>query len=249
MPSTVTRSLALFAFAAAGALYAGEHEDGLSFIVYGASGKVGSHVVEEALARGHRVTAVSRDPARITRTHENLQAVRGDILDKAGVSSLLAGHDLVVVSVRGVTGDGSDPSQAVALAGLNNVVEALRESGNGTTRVLHVGGAGSLEIEPGVLLADRLPALFMPRSLETEVAAQIEALEYLRGVDDVSWTYVTPPRTFTSGRRTGDYRIGGNRLLEDRNGRSRISRADFAVALVDEAENGVYGNRRMSVAY
>ena len=238
-----------FVLLLAGTVTADERGESLSILVYGASGKVGSHIVDEALARGHRVTAVSRDPARIDRRHDRLAAVGGDILDPDSVSGLVAGHDLVVVSVRGVTGEGRSPQDAVTLAGLKNVVTALRQPGNETRRVIYVGGAGSLELEDGVLLAERLPALFMPRSLEVEVAAQVEALAYLRGIEDVSWTYITPPRSFTRGERTGNYRIGGDRLLEDRNGMSRISRADFAVALIDEAENTEHVNRRISVAY
>ena len=77
----------------------------LKILVYGASGKVGTHVVDEALNRGHVVTAVSRDPARITKTHHKLTVVQGDILDTESISNLAAGQDVIIISVRGVVGN------------------------------------------------------------------------------------------------------------------------------------------------
>jgi putative NADH-flavin reductase len=221
----------------------------LDILVYGASGKVGGHVVDEALARGHRVTAVSRDPSRIVQSHARLTAVRGDLLDPASVAALLPGHDVVVVSVRGTVGDSGDPADTVTRIGVENVVEAQRALAEQAPRMIHVGGAGSLEVEPGVLYADRLPGLFLPRSLELEIQGQILTLEYLRQVHDVPWTYVTPPKNFTNGSRTAQYRIGGDTLFEDAWGRSRVSRDDFAVALIDEAESAAHLQQRISIAY
>lgn len=223
-------------------------EKPLKILVFGASGKIGSHVVDEALARGHAVTAVSRDPARIEKHHPRLGVEQGDILDLPDVRSLVEGQDIVVVSVRGVVGDSGDPEDAVALKGLRNVVEAVRGSGSMETRVLHVGGSGSLEVAPGRLLADALPGLFIAEPLATEIKAQVLALEYLRGIEDVAWTYITPPKVLSERKRTGRYRIGGDRMLEDEHGASAISRADFAVAVIDEAERGRFVRQRFSVA-
>ena len=210
----------------------------LDILVYGASGKVGRHVVDEALARGHRVTAVSRDPSRIVQSHARLTALRGDLLDP-----------VVIVSVRGTVGDSGDPADTVTRIGVENVVEAQRALAQQAPRMVHVGGAGSLEVEPGVRYADRLPGLFLPKTLELEIQGQILTLEYLRQVHDVPWTYLTPPRNLTNGRRTAQYRIGGDALLEDARGRSRVSRADFAVALIDEAESAAHLQQRISIAY
>jgi putative NADH-flavin reductase len=221
----------------------------LDILVYGASGKVGRQIVDEALMRGHRVTAVSRDPSRITPTHEQLSVRRGDILDPDSVSALVSGQDVVVVSVRGVIDDSGDPESAVAYIGSRNVIDALRREGDSAGRLIHVGGSGSLELDSGTLLADRLPGIFLPRELETEIAGQVLTLNYLRTVRDVKWTYATPPRNFTGGERTGEFRIGGDRLMEDARGRSMISRSDFAVAVIDEAESGQFTGLRFSVAY
>ena len=227
----------------------GQASNGLEILVYGATGKIGEHVVDEALARGHRVTAVSRDPSQIEREHENLTAARGDLLDDASIASLADSKDAIVVSVRGVIGDSRRPESALQRIAVERIVDVLRDLEGDAPRLVHVGGAGSLEVEPGRLLADRIPRIFIPKRLEIEIDGQVLALEYLRSVDDVDWTYITPPRNFTNGDRTGSYRIGGDTLLEDRRGRSRISRADFAVAIVDEIESRAHVNERFSVAY
>jgi putative NADH-flavin reductase len=232
------------------ALAAEEAEpDSLKILVYGATGKIGRHIVNEALNRGHFVTAVSRDPSRITQTHDNLSAVQGDILDSESIANLLVEQDVVFISVRGIVGKSKDPNDAIQRIAVEKVVNVLRGIGDDAQRLIHIGGSGSLEVEPGVLYADKLPKVFLPKSLEVEIAGQILALEYLRTVTDVGWSYATPAKNFTNGKRTGTFRIGGNQLLEDSRGKSRISRADFAVALIDEAENAEHVQQRFSVAY
>ena len=224
-------------------------DDALDIVVYGATGKIGSHVVQEALDRGHHVTAVSRRPEQITMQHERLSAVKGDLLDKESVAEIVRGKDVVIVSVRGVIGDSGLPESALQYLAAEMLVDVLYDWGDDAPRLLHVGGSGSLEVEPGVMYAAKLPTLLLPKGLEIEILGQILALEFLRKVDDVNWTYVTPPKNFTNGSRTGIFRIGGDQALEDRRGRTRLSRADFAVALIDEAEQARYTRQRISVAY
>ncbi len=230
--------------------YGAENADTtLNILVYGATGKVGIHVVTEALQRGHTVVAVSRDPARITQRHENLSAVRGDLLDSASIKSLATGQDIIVISVRGIIGKPKVPENTLQRIAIEKVVNILREMGETAPRLIHVGGSGTLEVEPGVLYADKIPKIFIPKSLELEIQGQVLALEYLRSVTDVNWSYATPAKNFTNGPRTGVFRIGGDAILEDKKGRSRISRADFAVALIDEAESAAHNKQRFSVAY
>jgi putative NADH-flavin reductase len=220
----------------------------LQILVYGATGDIGSLVTDEALARGHRVTAVSRDPSQFFVRDENLALVRGDLLDPGSIAGLVPGHDIVVLSVRGGIGD-KRPENALQRIAVENVVNALRELDEAAPRLIHIGGAGSLITEPGEPYAEKLPKIFLPKRFEAELFGQVLALEFLRTVTDVRWTYITPPRNFTNGERTGAYRTGGDLMIEDRRGRSRISRADFAVAVVDEAEAGAHINARFSVAY
>jgi putative NADH-flavin reductase len=226
-----------------------EPRPGLQILVYGASGNIGTHIVEEALARGHFVTAVSRDPSRITNQHPNLTAVAGDLLDPASIFELVTGKDVVVTSVRGVIGDDKDPKKSLQYLAVVGVVEQLRALGDEAGRLIHVGGAGSLEVGEGRLYADKLPKLFLPKGLELEIEGQVLALEYLRAVDDVRWSYATPPKNFTNGERTGNFRVGGDQVMEDERGKSRISRADFAVAILDEIELELHTGNRFSVAY
>ncbi len=224
-------------------------DEALDIVIYGATGEVGSHAVREALDRGHRVTAVSRHPAQVEMQHANLSVVKGDLLDKGSIADIVAGKDVVILSVRGVIGDSGKPGSALQFIAAENLVDALFRMGDSAPRLLHVGGSGSLEVEPCVLFAEKLPKILLPKDLEIEILGQILALEFYRKVDDVNWTYVTPPMNFTNGPRTGIFRIGGDRALEDDRGRSRLSRADFAVALIDEAEQAKYVRKRISVAY
>jgi len=240
-----TLFLLLIAFGAAHA----DDVRGLKILVYGATGKVGTHVVDEALARGHIVTAVSRDPSQISRRHQDLFAVKGDLLDAESIASLVIDQDVIIISVRGIIGKSKNPEDALQRIAVEKVVNVLREIGDDAPRLIHVGGSGTLEVEPGVLYADKIPRIFLPKSLEMEIQGQILALEYLRTVTDVKWSYATPAKNFTNAERTGDFRIGGDKLLEDKRGKSRISRADFAVALIDEAESAAHVRARFSVAY
>jgi len=244
MPQLVLACLALMLTTGAA-----RAEQPLDIVIYGATGEVGSHVVHEALDRGHRVTAVSRRPEQVEMQHDNLWVVKGDLLDKASVTEIVTGKDVVILSVRGVIGDSGWPESALQFMAAEILVDAVFQQGARAPRLLHVGGSGALEVEPGVLYAAKLPKILIPRNLEVEILGQILALEFYHKVDDVKWTYVTPPKNFTNGPRTGVFRIGGSRALQDDWGRTRVSRADFAVALIDEAVEARHVREQISVAY
>jgi putative NADH-flavin reductase len=224
-------------------------EQPLDIVIYGATGEVGSHVVQEALNRGHRVTAVSRKPEQVEMRHDNLLVVKGDLLDNASVTEIVTGQDIVILSVRGVIGDSGSPESALQFIAAENLIDVLFRQQDHAPRLIHVGGSGSLEVEPGVLFAEKLPTIMLPKKLEVEILGQILALEFYSKVDDVKWTYITPPKKFTNGPRTGIFRIGGKHALQDDRGRTRVSRADFAVALIDEAEQARHVRQQFSVAY
>ena len=243
------RKLLLTCFALMLTIDVAHADQPLDIVIYGATGEVGSHVVEEALNRGHRVTAVSRRPEQVELQHANLAVVKGDLLDQDSITQIVTGQDIVIVSVRGVIGDSGAPESALQFMAAERVVDALFRLGDRAPRLIHVGGSGSLEVEPGVLFAEKLPKIVLPKGLEVEILGQILALEFFRKVDDVKWTYVTPPKNFTNGPRTGVFRIGGGRALEDDRGRTRLSRADFAVALINEAERAEHVRKQFSVAY
>ena len=223
--------------------------ESLDVLVYGATGKLGTPIVVEALERGHRVTAVSRNPARVTFTHERLTVEKGDLLDPESIRQLVQNKDVVILSVRGVIGEPDRAENALQFIAAENLVDALYRLGDNGPRLLHVGGSGSLFVKPDKRFADALPRWLLSRKLKTEIDGQILALEFYGKVDDVRWTYITPPKRFTNGPRTGTYRTGSDMALEDSRGRTRVSRADFAVAVIDEAETAAHIRERISIAY
>ena len=248
-PVLLIRRAGVACFALIAAAHTVHANDSLDIVIYGASGEVGSHVVREALDRGHRITAVSRNPQKVEMRHDNLSVVKGDLLDLSSITETVTGQDVVILSVRGVIGDSGLPESALQFIAAENLVDVLFRQEDRAPRLIHVGGAGTLEVEPAVLYAAKLPKVLLPKRLEIEILGQILALEFYHKVDDVKWTYATPPKNLTNGPRTGEFRIGGNRALKDDRGRTRVSRADFAVALINEAEQAAHVRQQFSVAY
>jgi len=109
-----------------------------------------------------------------------------------------------------------------------------------------VGGAGSLEVAPGVRLVD---APGFPELHKAEALAQGEALAVFRGVSDLEWSFLSPAAVIAPGERTGAFRLGGDQLLADADDNSHISAEDYAIALIDEAEEPKHTGRRFTVAY
>lgn len=207
----------------------------MKILLIGATGMIGSRVAAEARDRGHEVTGTTRGGADGT---TKLTAT-----DTAAVAALAAGHDAVVLAIAPPR-DGSEPSGPLLAAG-RAVLDGLREAG--VRRVVVVGGAGSLEIAPGARLVDEP---HFPELYKAEALAQAELLELIRKeADDLEWTYVSPAGVIEPGERTGAFRLGGDQFMMDGEGNSQISAEDYAIALVDELENGNAVGRRISVAY
>jgi putative NADH-flavin reductase len=212
----------------------------MNIVLYGASGMIGSAILAEAVARGHHVTAVVRKPDAIAAA-ANVRALRGDVTDAASVAATAAGADVAVSAYSPGTGDQDDLSKsAVAL------LAGLAQAGVG--RAIVVGGAGSLLTPDGTRVVDlpAFPAIYKARAL-----AQSRQLDVLRASPGtpVAWTFVSPAAEIAPGERTGRFRLGGDELLVDAAGASKISAEDYAVAIVDEIEAARALNRRISVAY
>lgn len=213
-------------------------------VLFGASGMVGQRALTEALSRGHQVTAVVRDPAKITAQSENLVIETGDVTDPTTVTRLAAGADAVISAVS-QRGPGLDQSAAYRdLA--KSLIEGLRALGTTAPPLVVVGGAGSLEIAPGQRLVDQ-PGF--PDAYKGEALAQADLLDWLRGITDVKWSYLSPAAAIAPGERTGEFRLGGNQLISDAEGNSSISAEDYAIALIDEAESGAHIGERFTVGY
>ncbi|MEV4440939.1 NAD(P)H-binding protein [Streptomyces sp. NPDC049577] len=209
--------------------------------LFGATGTIGSRVLREALDRGHRVTAVVRDPAKLTEEHENLTVTTGDVLDPASVAAVAKGQDVVVSAVGG--GDGPGHLATIEPAA-KSLVAGVRTLGETAPRVIAVGGAGSLRKPDGSLVWD---AEGIPEFLQQIMHAHGDALDYYRTVTDVRWTNISPAASIAPGERTGTYRTALDDLVVKEDGTSRISAEDYAVALVDEIEEANHIGERFTV--
>lgn len=212
----------------------------MKIVLFGASGTIGSSIAGEALARGHQITAVVRDPTRVGLQHPALSVVAGDILDPSRVAAVVTGHDAVASAV-GPRLPSDDPKLVVDAA--QSLIDGLTRAR--VDRLVIVGGAGSLEVAPGVQLVDTPE---FPAAWKDVALAHRDALAVYRGAD-LDWTYISPAAMIGPGKRTGQYRTGTDQLLTDEEGESRISVEDFAVAFVDEIENRRFVRQRMTVAY
>ena len=203
----------------------------MKLALIGATGNVGQRILAEALRRGHRVTAIARDVSKVEAT-PGVDAAAGDLDDEAGMADRLRGHDAAILSVRF---QGLD---------FDKVVAAVKASG--VPRLLVVGGAASLEVEPGRALLDTPD---FPDFIKPEATPARAALERLRAEPELDWTYLSPSVFFGPGDRTGRFRLGGDAVLSDAEGKSHISYEDYAVALLDEIERPAHRRSRFTVGY
>ena len=204
----------------------------MDIAILGATGRVGSALREEALRRGHRVTAVARGASQKLEASSQLKVVDVDLADAAALTAALKGQDAVLSAVRFATA----PASAV--------IEPVRKAGVG--RLLVVGGAGSLHVAPGVRVIDSPD---FPAAYREEAQAGIGWLETLRQEPQLDWTFLSPSALFAEGPRTGKFRLGHDDLLIDGKGNSSISFADFAIALIDELERPAHSRQRFTVGY
>ncbi|HUA79772.1 MAG TPA: NAD(P)H-binding protein [Dyella sp.] len=213
----------------------------MKLVLFGATGHIGGAILDEALARGHDVTAVVRDTTRLAKHHSHLHIVTGDLAHPDTWVAAAKGADAAIASVSARrTGK---PDEIVAAAKI--LLESL--SAATVKRFLWVGGAGSLDVAPGVRVLDdpHFPAAWKP-----EAEAQAKALDLFRASNtDIDWTYISPAALLEDGARTGQYRIGGDTLLTDANGVSRITVPDYAIALLDRLEKRDALRQRITVAY
>ncbi|MBB5701554.1 hypothetical protein FHS76_001405 [Ochrobactrum daejeonense] len=206
----------------------------------GATGFVGSAILKEAAARRHVVTALVRHPETVEKL-DNVTAVQADVSDTDALARLLAGHDIVISAYNP---GWSDPNiRENHIRGSRSITEATRKADIG--RLIAVGGAGSLSIN-GRQLVDSpdFPAEWKEGALGAR-----EALNALRNENDLDWTFVSPAILLQPGERTGKYRLGTDEPVFDDKGESKISVADLAAAIVDEAEQGKHIRKRFTVAY
>jgi putative NADH-flavin reductase len=220
----------------------------LQVVIFGASGRVGSRITAEALARGHSVTAVSRDPARVTAEHPRLSKVAGDVMSPDSIESIVSGHDAVVSAIGGNNPDSDDPADSYPARAGRALVEALGRLAPSAPRLIIVGGGSTtLESSPGVPIED--PTDIPTGARGARILGHRIVLDLLQSVQDIPWTFASPALEMRPGERTGVFRTGGSVVIRDAQGISAISMEDFAVAIVDELERPQHLNAQMTVAY
>ncbi len=202
----------------------------MKIALIGATGNVGSEILKELVRRGHEVTAIVRNPEKI-QAQVNVTPRKGDVFDKDGLTALVKGHDAVISSVHFSQ---SDPRK---------LIDAVKAAG--VKRYLVVGGAGSLEVAPGVLF---VKAPDFPEIYKKEALLGLDFLNLLRAEKDLDWTFLCPPALFFDGPRTGTFRLGKDQLLTNENG-SSLSFADYAIALADEVETPAHSRQRFTAGY
>lgn len=204
----------------------------MKIAIIGATGHVGRILVDEALSRGHQVTGIARDVSSLA-PRTGLTAMAGDLANPATLPEQLAGHDAVVSSVMFRS---CDP---------HTLLDVVR--GAGMKRYVVVGGAGSLQVAPGVRLIDTPD---FPDEYREEASKGAAFLDVLRADGgDLDWTFLSPSALFVDGERTGIFRRGGDDLLVAGDDRSWISFQDYAVALIDELERPAHVRQRFTVGY
>jgi uncharacterized protein len=199
--------------------------------VIGASGRAGSRIVAELSRRGHTVTAIARDQEKIAKL-PNVTGKKGDAHDQAALAALIAGHDAAISAIHFLA---SDPEKLIG---------AAKDSKVG--RYLVVGGAGSLEVAPGVRL---VTTPNFPAQYKAEAEKGADFLDRLRQETALNWTFLSPSALFIDGERTGKFRLGTDQLLTAADGKSWISFEDYAVAIVDEIERPAHLRQRFTVGY
>jgi putative NADH-flavin reductase len=213
----------------------------MKIALIGATGYVGAALLEEALNRGHQVTALVRHPEKLAQ-HANLTAQQASVHDVAALAEQLRGHDVVLSAFN--PGWGLADIREQFIAGSRAITSATKAAG--VERLLVVGGAGSLYVAPGQQLIDTPN---FPAEYKEGAEGARQALNLLRDEQELQWTFLSPAALLQPGPRTGQFRIGGEQLLMDGDAPAHISVADLAVALLDEAEQPQHIRQRFTVAY
>jgi uncharacterized protein len=203
----------------------------MNIVLIGATGAIGSRILDEALRRGHTVSAVTRDPRKLE-ARQGMTIRAGSTSDAPALTQVVKGHDAAVVSVKWNEND------------IRRVIDVIRKSG--VKRCLFVVGAGSLLRKDGRTHLEHMaekgvqPPTSKPASI---------AFDEIKKVTDLDWTAISPAASIQAGKRTGKFRLGLDHLIENDKGESRISREDFAIAILDELEKPKHIRKRFTAAY
>ncbi|WP_183573178.1 NAD(P)-dependent oxidoreductase [Mucilaginibacter sp. X5P1] len=212
----------------------------MKIAVFGAGGRIGSRIVTEALNRGHDVTAAVRHPENYTVIHPHLKVAKADLFNSQDVETAAFNQDAVVSAYNPAKGIPPSTITEVAIPLINGLKQAH------VKRLIIVGGAGSLEVAPGLQLVDTPD---FPPEYKAVSLAHRDALALYKKENGLDWTFLSPSAEIYPGTRTGKFRTGDNQLLTDANGKSHISMEDYAIAIVDELETPMHIKGHFTVGY
>lgn len=212
-------------------------------VLIGASGFVGSAIMEEALNRGHEVTAIVRNPDKIVLQSPWLFVKGADVSTPEVVEEICSGADVVISAYS--PGWTNPAIYEETLKVYPAILEGVKKAG--VKRLLCVGGAGTLFVSPGLRVMDSgaIPDEIMPgvKSLGEFY------LNTLMNEKEIDWVFFSPAGSIARGSRTGNFRLGKDDLIVDENGQSRISVEDYAVAMIDEVEAPKHHQERFTIGY
>ena len=212
----------------------------MKIALIGASGFVGSAVLEEAVSRGHTVVALVRNPDKVEKS-SHVTARRVDVNDTQALAAEIGDADVVISAFVGPRGD---PDQYTKhRAGSASIIEAAKAAGK---RLIVVGGAGSLYAPDGSQFVDSDQ---FPKEYKNEARAARDVLDDIKKETELDWTFLSPAFVLKPGERTGKFRLGTNSPIFDDKGESAITAADLAIALIDEAEQPKHTRKRFTVGY
>lgn len=212
-------------------------------VLIGATGFVGSAILNELTARGHQVTAIVRDAKKLPPSSA-VTVVEGDVENVSAIADIAKGKDAVISAYN--PGWMNPDIKVLIETNYPKILEAAKQSG--TPRLLIVGGAGTLFVKPGLRVVDSgaIPAEIMD-GVRPLGDFYLNTLTNETGID---WVFFSPAGTFDEkGEKTGKYRLGKDDLIVDENGNSHISVQDYAAAMVDELEKPAHHQTRFTIGY
>lgn len=214
----------------------------MKIAIIGATGFVGTAVLNEALHRGHEVVAIARNTGKITIDNKKLTKMDADTDEVADLTEVLKGNDAVVNAFN--AGWTNPNLYNDFIKGSENIQKAVKASG--VKRLLIVGGAGSLEIAPGKQLVDSPD---FPEQWKSGATAARDYLNTIKKENDLDWTFLSPAINLHPGKRTAKFRLGTDQPVFDADGKCEISVEDMAVAIIDELESNKHIKKRFTLGY
>ncbi|RYY29932.1 MAG: NAD-dependent epimerase/dehydratase family protein [Sphingobacteriaceae bacterium] len=217
----------------------------MKIALIGASGFVGTAILKEALNRNHEVVAIVRNPENITIQNKNLVIKQGDVLDENTVENLVQGCDVAVSAYN--PGWSNPDIYNEFLRGSKSIQNGVKKAQ--LKRYIVIGGAGSLEIAPGLQAVDTPE---FPQAIKPGATAARDYLNILKEEKELDWVFFSPAFEMhqgTSGVRKGMYRLGLDNPVFDENGRSIMSVEDLAMVIIDELEMPKHSRQRFTAAY